>query len=67
MEDAGEFLAQLQDKGVMRRVVEEASEGFCEVFEEVEERVLDAAGEEGEEEVREVWPRTSGEIRVLLS
>jgi hypothetical protein len=52
--------------------VESASERFCEVFEEVEERVL--AGDEDVDEdaedavlLREVFPRTSGEIRVLLS
>lgn len=71
-EDARNFLAQLQDQNIVRSVVEDASERFCEVFEEVEERVL--AGDEGVDEdaedvvvLREVFPRTSGEIRVLLS
>ena len=46
---------------------------FCEVFEEVEERVLAGDGgvdEDAEDDavlLREVFPRTSGEIRVLLS
>jgi hypothetical protein len=71
-EDARAFLAQLQDQNIVRSVVEDASERFCEVFEEVEERVI--AGDEGVDEdagdavlLREVFPRTSGEIRVLLS
>jgi DNA-directed RNA polymerase subunit F len=56
----------------VRGVVEDATERFCEVFEEVEERVVE--GDEGVDEeeedavlLREVFPRTSGEIRVLLS
>ena len=72
-EDARAFLAQLQDQNIVRSVVESSSERFCEVFEEVEERIL--AGDEGVDEdaeddavlLREVFPRTSGEIRVLLS
>ena len=71
-EDARAFLAQLQDQNVVRSVVETASERFCEAFEDIEERVL--AGDEGVDEdyedavlLREVFPRTSGEIRVLLS
>lgn len=71
-DDARAFLAQLQDQNIVRSVVESASERFCEVFEEVERRVL--AGDKGVDEdaedavlLREVFPRTSGEIRVLLS
>ena len=73
-DDARAFLAQLQDQNIVRSVVENASERFCKVFEEVEERVL--AGDEGVDDedagedvvlLREVFPRTSGEIRVLLS
>ncbi|KAL1582731.1 hypothetical protein WHR41_08602 [Cladosporium halotolerans] len=76
-EDARGFLGQVGDRGVVRSVVEEAAERFCGVFEGVEGRVLEgdemAEGdgeEDGEEEgmrLREVFPRTGGEIRVLLS
>jgi hypothetical protein len=55
-------------------VVEEAAERFCETFEEIEERVLEGDkgvdGDEDDEDVvllRDVFPRTAGEIRVLLS
>ena len=57
----------------MRGVVEEAAERFCETFEEIEERVLE--GDKGVEDddddglvlLRDLFPRTAGEIRVLLS
>jgi hypothetical protein len=71
-ENARSFLAQLQEQNIVRGVVEDAAERFCEVFEEIEERVV--KGDEGVDEeeedavlLREVFPRTSGEIRVLLS
>jgi hypothetical protein len=71
-ENARSFLAQLQEQNIVRGVVEDAAERFCEVFEEVEDRVV--KGDEGVDEeeedavlLREVFPRTSGEIRVLLS
>lgn len=79
-EDARAFLAQLEEKGLMRRVVEAAAERFCEDFEEVEGWVLAAdrargklreeEGEQQEEEevwLRDLFPRTGDEIRVLLS
>ena len=76
-EDARAFLAQLQEPGIVRRVVEEAAETFCETFEEIEGRVLEGdkgsvgegADEDGEGEalLRDVFPRTVSEIRVLLS
>ncbi|KAK5168654.1 Golgi transport complex subunit 6 [Saxophila tyrrhenica] len=75
-DDAREFLTQLEDRALGRRVIEQAAERFCEDFEEVEGLVLKAdemkeravgEGEEGEVWLREVWVRTSGEIRVLLS
>jgi hypothetical protein len=71
-ENARSFLAQLQEQNIVRGVVEDAAERFCEVFEEIEERIV--KGDEGVDEeeedavlLREVFPRTSGEIRVLLS
>jgi hypothetical protein len=75
-ENARSFLAQLQEQDIVRRVVEDAAEQFCEVFEEVEERVVkgdegvdeeEDGDREGEVLLREVFPRTGGEIRVLLS
>jgi conserved oligomeric Golgi complex subunit 6 len=75
-DDARNFLGQLEDKALMRRVVEAAAERFCDDFEEVEGLVIKAdemraglGNGEGKEEtwLREVFPRTGDEIRVLLS
>ncbi|KAI7308764.1 oligomeric complex COG6 [Hortaea werneckii] len=82
-EDARAFLAQLEDRLLARRIIELAAERFCAGFERVEELIVradrersllvngEAGGEDDEEEeqvvLREVFPRTSDEIRVLLS
>ncbi|KAK0968145.1 Golgi transport complex subunit 6 [Friedmanniomyces endolithicus] len=76
-EDARMFLGQLQDRVLARRVIEHASESFCEDFEQIEDLVVQsdearAAQVNGgveEEDVwlRDVFPRTGDEIRVLLS
>ena len=75
-DDARAFLGQLEDKLITRRVIEHAAEQFCEDFEEIEALILQAdeirAGQvngENEDDVwlREVFPRTGDEIRVLLS
>ncbi len=75
-DDARSFLAQLEDRTLARRVIEEAAERFCDDFEDVEALVVKADeikagtvdGDEGDEVwLREVFPRTGGEIRVLLS
>ena len=75
-DDARAFLGQLEDKALARRVIEDAAERFCEDFEDVEAVVVRAdevrakqVNGEGEEEVwlREVFPRTGDEMRVLLS
>ena len=75
-DDARTFLKQLEDKILARRIIENASEHFCEDFEEIEGIILQAdeirAGQvngEMEDEVwlRDVFPRTGDEIRVLLS
>ena len=75
-ENARKFLGQLEEKALARRTIENAAERFCEDFEEVEGLIVRAdeirAGQingEMEEEVwlREVFPRTGDEIRVLLS
>lgn len=74
--DAMENLRQLRSPRMVREITEEAAERFCVDFEGLENRILAVdearAGEEGGEEgervvLRELLPRTSGEIRVLLS
>ncbi|KAI1130174.1 oligomeric complex COG6 [Nemania abortiva] len=73
--DALENLANLQDAQLARAVTEEAAERFCSDFEHVEELLILAdeargqgAGADGDEMgLRELFPRTTGEIRVLLS
>ncbi|CAK4034292.1 Conserved oligomeric Golgi complex subunit 6 [Lecanosticta acicola] len=77
-EDARRFLGQLENKAVARRVIEHAAERFCEDFEEIERLIIQAdevrgkqvnggVDEEHEVWLRECFPRTEGEIRVLLS
>jgi hypothetical protein len=74
--DAMDYLRELRSPALVREVTEAAAEKFCADFEMVEERLvavdqtLEAAREDGEEEkprLRDLFPRTSGEIRVLLS
>jgi hypothetical protein len=75
--DAMENLKQLQSARIARDVTEEAADRFCEDFEVVEDKIVaadEAMGDENEEEengapvgMRALFPRTSGEIRVLLS
>lgn len=75
-EDARAFLNQLEDKAIVRKVIENAAEKFCEDFEEIESLLLQADEKRtklvnGDEEesmlLRDVFPRTNDEIRVLLS
>jgi hypothetical protein len=76
--DALENMKQLQSSRLAREITEEAADRFCEDFELVEERITQADGiiersgdeeEDGEEilGLRALFPRTSGEIRVLLT
>ncbi|KAJ4347067.1 Golgi transport complex subunit 6 [Didymosphaeria variabile] len=74
--DAAENLKRLQNRTIVQNITEEAAERFCEDFEFVESKVIAADDllykeEEEEEEpvptLRDLFPRTSGEIRVLLS
>ena len=75
--DAAENLKRLQNRTIVQNITEEAAEGFCEDFEFVESKVMaadDLLYEEEEDEreedapsLRDLFPRTSGEIRVLLS
>lgn len=76
-EDARAFLRQLENKSLASRVIEQAAERFCEDFEEIESFVVEADekrnrqvngdGEDDEVWLREVFPRTEAEVRVLLS
>jgi len=72
--DAMENLKDLQNSKLAREITEEAAEKFCDDFEQVEEKLI--AADELLEEVddgsapeplRAMFPRTSAEIRVLLS
>ncbi|KAI1495660.1 oligomeric Golgi complex subunit 6 [Biscogniauxia marginata] len=81
--DAVENIRHLQDAQLAREVTEEAADRFCTEFEHVEEMLVLAdelrqhqqQGGVGEEErdgessesLRALFPRTTGEIRVLLS
>ncbi|RDW77285.1 oligomeric complex COG6 [Coleophoma cylindrospora] len=73
--DAMENLKLLQSSKLIREITEEAAEKFCDDFEQVEEKLLaaDESVEQNEgpagstQPLRALFPRTSGEIRVLLS
>ncbi|KJR79914.1 Golgi transport complex subunit COG6 [Sporothrix schenckii 1099-18] len=73
--DAVENLKPLQDPRLARQLTEEAAEKFCVNFEHVEaildaadEMVLDGNAEKNPETtLRDLFPRTTLEIRVLLS
>lgn len=74
--DAAENLKRLQNRTTVQNITEEAAERFCEDFEFVESKIMaadDLLYKEDEEEeepaasLRDLFPRTSGEIRVLLS
>lgn len=69
--DAMDNLKFLQSMTLAREVTEQAVEIFCDDFEglgDVFRRADEVIGEkEGEVVYRELFPRTSGEIRVLLS
>ncbi|KAK4124204.1 oligomeric Golgi complex subunit 6 [Parathielavia appendiculata] len=73
--DAVEKLKNLQDSKLVQEITEEAAKKFCIDFEHVEEMLMLADemaeqqhGESDEfQSLRALFPRTSGEIRVLLS
>lgn len=73
--DAVEKLKNLQDSKLAQGIAEEAAERFCVDFEHVEEMLMlaDEMAEQNQGEsddfqsLRALFPRTSGEIRVLLS
>ncbi|EUC31846.1 hypothetical protein COCCADRAFT_27520 [Bipolaris zeicola 26-R-13] len=74
--DAAENIKQLRNRKMIQDITEEAAGKFCEDFELVEGKIIAAdelmddeeeEGEEQEPRLRDLFPRTSGEIRVLLS
>jgi hypothetical protein len=75
--DAAENLKRLGNRDTVQEITEEAAQMFCEDFEFVESKILaadDLLHKEKEDEedepapaLRDLFPRTSGEIRVLLS
>ena len=72
--DASGNLKQLRDKRLAQDITEEAAEKFTEDFEFVENKIIEAdeSTENIDEEsapplYRDLFPRTSAEIRVLLS
>ena len=77
--DAMENIKELDDSRMVREITEEAAERFCHDFEHVEDMLVYADGlaEQGDgpddsdgerpPSLRALFPRTTGEIRVLLS
>ncbi|KAK0714297.1 oligomeric Golgi complex subunit 6 [Apiosordaria backusii] len=73
--DAVQKLKHLQDSRLAQEITEEAAEKFCVDFEHVEQMLMlaDELAEQKQGEndeprsLRALFPRTSGEIRVLLS
>ncbi|KAI9797887.1 MAG: Golgi transport complex subunit 6 [Piccolia ochrophora] len=75
--DASENLKRLKSSKMAYELTEEAASRFCEDFEFIERKIMaadevttkDGIEQEGEEtiDLRSMFPRTSGEIRVLLS
>lgn len=74
--DASENIKRLQNRKMIQDITDEAASKFCEDFEFVESKIMAAddllydgerEDEEQEPRLRDLFPRTSGEIRVLLS
>ncbi|KHJ32898.1 putative component of oligomeric golgi complex 6 [Erysiphe necator] len=72
--DVIENLKFLQDPSLVRMITEKAVEKFCVEFEQVEQKIIAADGiwEQNEDQMkrvplRTIFPRTSSELRVLLS
>lgn len=69
--DAMENLKHLQDSKLAREITEEAAERFCNDFEQLEQAIIEEDGDSDDEEesdgLKSVFPRTTAEIRVLLS
>ncbi|KAF2835579.1 oligomeric Golgi complex subunit 6 [Patellaria atrata CBS 101060] len=76
LEDAKENIKALKDIKMVQKITEDAAKRFCEDFEYIKNRLLSAdelRDDEDEEDemdeprLRDLFPRTSVEIRVLLS
>ncbi|TKX23751.1 conserved oligomeric Golgi complex subunit 6 [Elsinoe australis] len=77
MEDARSFIGKLRDRALAREICEESADEFVEMFEQLErifqrldEETLRNQEDKDEDEVallRDVFPRTGDEIKVLLS
>lgn len=69
--DAMENLKHLQDSKLARQITEEAAKKFCDDFEQLEEEIADgdedSVDSDDDDGLRSVFPRTTAEIRVLLS
>jgi hypothetical protein len=75
--DAMENLKDLQSTKLAREITEEAADRFCEDFEHVEEKLItadelwerkqDAESLANTQPLRNLFPRTSAEVRVLVS
>jgi len=74
--DASENIKRLRNRKMIQDITEEAAGKFCEDFEVVEAKMMaaddltydeDKEDEDQEPGLRDMFPRTSGEIRVLLS
>lgn len=74
--DASENLKKLRNRKLIQEITDEAAGKFCEDFEFVESKMIaadeltyDESREDEDQEpgLRDLFPRTSGEIRVLLS
>ncbi|KAM4057996.1 conserved oligomeric complex COG6 domain-containing protein [Hirsutella rhossiliensis] len=68
--DAMENLKHLQDLALTREITEAAANQFCEDFQTLEKLIEEMGKEGGENDesgIRSVFPRTTAEIRVLLS
>jgi hypothetical protein len=70
--DAMDRLKHLQDSALARKITEEAADLFCKDFELIEKAVIEGgqrsrASEEEVDDVQDAFPRTTAEIRVLLS
>jgi hypothetical protein len=74
--DAAENLKRLRNRNMIQDITEKAAGSFCEDFEVVESKMMaaddllydeDKEDEDQEPGLRDLFPRTSGEIRVLLS
>lgn len=68
--DAMERLRNLHDSQLARTITEEAAEEFCSAFDVLEQSIIQQDMNGGGEEssgLRDAFPRTTAEIRVLLS